>query len=162
MSRLCRPNSEPGYTNRLQTGGCSEREVRMAGAQVLRASSTFVKFDKIRSFLAFWGIGGRVPGGVVFRKLSKLLNQEDAWAPPAYAVISALRRCTLAGRRKCCGKAYSFILMSLYSSLHPDHSCGQALMFPGGGGRCTGRARRCKAKRRRRSRRPRRLILPLQ
>jgi hypothetical protein len=35
----------------------------------------------------------------VFPKLSKLLNQEDAWAPPAHAVNSALRRCALAGRR---------------------------------------------------------------
>jgi hypothetical protein len=35
----------------------------------------------------------------VFPKLSKLLNQEDAWAHPVYAVISTLRRCALTGRR---------------------------------------------------------------
>jgi hypothetical protein len=34
----------------------------------------------------------------VFPKLSKLLNQEDAWAPPAYTVNPALRRRALAGR----------------------------------------------------------------
>jgi len=101
----------------------------MAGAQVLRASSTFVKFDKIRSFLAFWGhwrAGARRCG---VSQIVKTAQSRGRLGAPAYAVISALRRCTLAGRRKCCGKAYSFILMSLYSSLHPDHSCGQALMF---------------------------------
>jgi hypothetical protein len=57
----------------------------------------------------------------VFLKLSKLLNQEDAWAYPVYAVISALRRARPREAQECCGKAYSFILMSLYGSLHPSH-----------------------------------------
>ena len=34
----------------------------------------------------------------MFPKLSKLLNQEDAWAHPAYAVNPALHRRALAGR----------------------------------------------------------------
>jgi hypothetical protein len=37
-------------------------------------------------------------GGGVFPKLSKLLNQEGAWASPGYAVNPALRRRVLAGR----------------------------------------------------------------
>jgi hypothetical protein len=33
-------------------------EVRMAGAQVFRVSSIFVKLDRIRSFWAFWAFSG--------------------------------------------------------------------------------------------------------
>jgi hypothetical protein len=43
----------------------------------------------------------------VFPKLLKLLNQEHAWAYPVYLVISALRRCALAGPEECHGKACS-------------------------------------------------------
>jgi hypothetical protein len=47
-----------------------------------------------------WDGLGMVSGGVVFRGLSKLLNQEDALGAPCLdTVIVALRRRALAGRR---------------------------------------------------------------
>jgi len=44
-------------------------------------------------------------GGVVFPKLSKLLNQEDALSAPCLRVNSALRRRRPRGAQECCGQA---------------------------------------------------------
>jgi hypothetical protein len=52
---------------------------------------------QVRVLCALPGCLGRVPESAVFPKLSKLLYQEDAWAPPAYAVNSALCRCAITG-----------------------------------------------------------------
>jgi hypothetical protein len=57
----------------------------------------------------------------VFRRLSKLLNQEDAWAHPVLCGDFCSPPVRPRGAQECCGKAYSFILMSLYGSLHPSH-----------------------------------------
>jgi hypothetical protein len=86
---------------------------------------------------------GLVSGGVVFPKLSKLLNQEDALGAPCLdTVIVALHRRVLAerstasptarrGRRDrqgCCGQASSVTSMSHYGLLHRTSGC-QALML---------------------------------
>jgi hypothetical protein len=62
---------------------------------------------------------------VVFSKLSKLLNQEDALsAPCSHAVISALRRRALAGRRNAAERRNTVTL----SFAAPKSSRRQALM----------------------------------
>jgi hypothetical protein len=69
---------------------------------------------------------GLVSGGVLFPKLSKLLNQEDALGVPCLdTVIHALRRRVLAG---CCGQASSVTSISHYGLLHRT-SGWQALML---------------------------------
>jgi hypothetical protein len=55
--------------------------------------------------------------------LSKLLNQEDAWALPVYVVISALRSARPREAQECCGKAYSFIFYVTLWFATPGPSC---------------------------------------
>jgi hypothetical protein len=73
---------------------------------------------------------GRCPVGVVFSKLSKLLNQEDALSAP----------CLQHFRNDCGAIRSRGVVITLAS----------ADDFPAVGGRCTGRARRCKARQGRR------------
>jgi hypothetical protein len=68
----------------------------------------------------------------------------------AYAVNSALRRRRPRGAQECCGQAEPFNLMSPYRFGSPSHHAPKRRCLPGGGGRCTGRAHRCKAKQGRR------------
>jgi hypothetical protein len=82
---------------------------------------------------------GLVSGGVVFSKLSKLLNQEDALSVPCSWGDSAPRRRALAGVRCHINVCYTQVIMP-----------ASADAFPVVGGRCTGRAHRCKARQGRR------------
>jgi hypothetical protein len=67
----------------------------------------------------------------------------------AYAVISALRRHP-AGRKNAADRRDPSLSISHYRLLHPVIMPTSADAFPVVGGRCTGRARRCKAKQGRR------------
>jgi hypothetical protein len=80
-------------------------------------------------------------GGVVFPKVSKVLNQGDA---PFYAVISAQRR-RPRGARECCGEANQPLWMSHYHLRSANHRASSADDLPEIGGECTDRAARCKA-----------------
>jgi hypothetical protein len=85
-------------------------------------------------------------GGVVFSKLSKLLNQEGALSTPLlYGIISALRKRALTGR----GILRTGVIchMVCYTRVITPAS---ADVLPMVGGRCTGRTHRCKAKQGRR------------
>jgi hypothetical protein len=67
--------------------------------------------------LALWtGCLGPCPEVWWFPNFQNCSIKRTPGRTPVYAVISALRRCALAGRRN--AKAYSFISMSLYGSLH--------------------------------------------
>jgi hypothetical protein len=83
-------------------------------------------------------------GGVVFPKLSKVLNQEGALSAPFYAVISAQRR-RPRGARECCGEANQPLWMSHYHLRSANHRASSADDLPEIGGECTDRAARCKA-----------------
>jgi hypothetical protein len=67
-----------------------------------------------------------------------------------HAVISALRRRALSGRRNAADRRKSVTSMAHYGLLHPSQSGWRALMLPGGGRRMQGRTDRCKAKQGRR------------
>jgi hypothetical protein len=67
-------------------------------------------------------------GSVVFPKLSKLLNQEDALSVPAYEVICSLRRRALAGRRNAADRLSPSLLWHITVG-YTESSCGQALML---------------------------------
>jgi hypothetical protein len=71
---------------------------------------------------------GQVSGGVVFPKLSKLLNQEDALGAPCYEVICALRRRALTGRRNVADRLSRSLLWHITVG-YTESSCGQALML---------------------------------
>jgi hypothetical protein len=73
--------------------------------------------------LAWDGLEPVSGGGVVFSKLSKLLNQENALSAPCYALISALRRRALAGRRNTAERRNPSL--SHYRLLSPSHHAGK-------------------------------------
>jgi hypothetical protein len=89
---------------------------------------------------------GPVTGGVVFSKLSKLLNQEDALSAPclrgefcspqASSRSAGILRKGLISHFRCHITVCDYRVIILTS----------ADAFPVVGGRCTGRARRCTAK----------------
>ena len=89
-------------------------------------------------------------GGVALSKLSKPLNQENAWASPGYAVKPLSAGAPLAGRTQVRGGrnpsiCFHFIVCSTRIIIARRRRC-----LPGGGGGCTGRVDQCKAKQGRR------------
>jgi len=112
------------------------------------------------AFVSSWpGIArADVRSGVAFPELSKLLNQEGALGAPCLRGDFCSPQARPRGAQECYGKAYPLLLCHITVCDHRS-SRWQALMFPGGGGRCTGRAHRCKAKQGLVVRRPRRLNL---
>ena len=93
-------------------------------------------------------------GRTLFTALSQLLWRDKGRAVwfslgENHAVISALRR-RPRGAQECCGQGDPSLLMSHYGLLHQVIMPTSADAFPVVGGRCTGRARRCKAKQGRR------------
>ncbi len=94
-------------------------------------------------------VSGRYPG-VVFSKLSKLLNQEDALSAPWLRDDFCSRRRALAGRRNAAERRKPSLLKSHYLWDHRVIMLTSADGMAVVGGRCTGRARRCKAKQGRR------------
>jgi hypothetical protein len=89
-------------------------------------------------------------GGVVFSKLSKLLNQEDALSAPCLRGDSAPRRRALAGRRNAADRRNPLLRCHFTVCYTQDIMPASNDAFPVVGGRCTGRAHRCKAKQGRR------------
>jgi hypothetical protein len=97
---------------------------------------------------------GRCPG-VVFPKLSKLLNQEVALSAPCLRGDFCSPQARPRGAQECCGQRLirrCHIIVCCTEVIAPT----SADAFPVAGGRCTGGARRCKAKQARRGRRPER------
>jgi hypothetical protein len=66
-----------------------------------------------------------VSGGVIFSKLSKLLNQEDALSAPCLRGDCCSPQARPRGAQKCCGQALQATSMSLYRWLHPSHHGGE-------------------------------------
>jgi hypothetical protein len=93
---------------------------------------------------------GPVTGGVVFSKLSKLLNQEDALSVPCLYGDFCPPQAPLAERKNTAERLNQSLLMSHYVCDHRVIVLTGTDAFPVVGGRCTGRARRCKAKQGRR------------
>jgi hypothetical protein len=90
-------------------------------------------------------------GWVVFPKLSKLLNQEDALGAPCLdTVILALRRRAPRGARMLRTGVIRYFDITLRLAT-PDIRLASADAFAVMGGGCTGRAHGCKAKQGRRS-----------
>jgi hypothetical protein len=77
----------------------------------------------------------------------------------ACAVISALRRRALRGRRNGADRGNPSMQLSLYRLLHPSHQAGEQLMLPGGWRQSTGRVHHCKAIQRRHGKTGRRVDL---
>ena len=97
--------------------------------------------------LAWYGLR-TVSGGVVFSKLSKLLNQEDALSAPCLRgdFCSPQAPSRGAGMLRTDVIRHCHIFVCDHRVITPTG----ADAFPVVGGRCTGRARRCKAKQGRR------------
>jgi hypothetical protein len=86
-------------------------------------------------------------GGAVFSRLSKLLNQENALGAPCLRDNSCSPQAPVAERRNTAERLHPLLSMSDYCWQHRVIIFISADAF---GGRCTGRARRCKAKQSRR------------
>ena len=86
--------------------------------------------------------------GVLFPKLSKLLNQGDALSAPCFSRASLAGRSTASPARagNAAGRLDPSLLMSHYCLLHQLITPTSADELPVVGGRCTGGAHRCKVK----------------
>jgi hypothetical protein len=87
----------------------------------------------------------------VFSKLSKLLLQEHALSAPCSWIDFGSPQVRPRGAQECCGQAYSVTSNCHFTVGYTQVSMpARADAFPVGGGGCTGRAHRCKARQRRR------------
>jgi hypothetical protein len=83
-------------------------------------------------------------GGVVFPKLSKVLNQEGALSAPLLRGDFCSTHAPSRGA-ECCGEASQPLWMSHYRLRSANHRASSADDLPEIGGECTDRAARCKA-----------------
>jgi hypothetical protein len=97
-----------------------------------RPADSLPKVDGLHPRHLAWDGLRPAPSGVVFSKLSKLLNQEDALSAPCLqdfrnyrGPINVARRSSLpAGasvERECCGQAGPLFLMLRFRLLHLSH-----------------------------------------